>query len=80
LAEDADLDTKAGLDAVAGLVGMNSGGLNAPQMAQAALAPGHWSLYLHRQALHTQRLPSDLNLAPLHLAAWRTKAFFCQNL
>ena len=40
-AEDADLDTKAGLDAVTGLVGMNSGGLKAPQMAQAVLAPGH---------------------------------------
>ena len=55
-AEDADLDTKAGLDAVTGLVGMNSGGLNAPQMAQAALAPGHWSLY------HTRRYSLTRNL------------------
>jgi len=40
-AEEADLDTKAGLDSGTGLVGVDSGGLNAPQMGHAVLAFGH---------------------------------------
>ena len=48
MVEDAELARKAGLDTEAGLVGKNSGGLVAPQIAQATFAPGHWSLYLQR--------------------------------
>ena len=75
-AEEADLDTMAGLVSGAGVVGLDSGGLYAPQMGHAELAFGHWSFNLHLHALHFQRVPSGLNLVPLHLAERRTKTFF----
>ena len=40
-AEEADLDTKAGLVSGTGMVGVDSGGLYAPQMGHAEFAFGH---------------------------------------